>query len=180
MDEQTFRELLDPRGILRPGALAPPPLSAGYTVFAQPGTAALDVEALKARAARFFGAKLGLTVEKKYGFDMPTADAARIVLAADDGTAAGTRLCYGRPVERSDLDAAERGDPNATGMFLLAQRCPTLWIVSREMDDDRVALTIAAVMASILLGPILSPGGDELFGVKTARLKLEARAAPYR
>lgn len=74
-------------------------------------------------------------------------------------------------------------------MSLLAERCKMLWLVMIEgdagasapdPDADRVALTIAAILASSLLGPILSPNGDELFGVRTARLKLERRAQPYR
>jgi hypothetical protein len=55
-----------------------------------------------------------------------------------------------------------------------------VWLVVRESPDDRVALTLAAILASALLGPVLAPEGDELFGVRTARLKLEGRARPYR
>jgi hypothetical protein len=32
----------------------------------------------------------------------------------------------------------------------------------------------------VLLGPILSPDGKEVFGVRTARMKLEGKSAPYR
>ena len=76
-------------------------------------------------------------------------------------------------------------------MGLLARRCKTVWLIARGTSappstrdvnaspDDRVALLIAAVFASVLLGPILD--GDEIFGVRTARLKLERPAAtPYR
>jgi hypothetical protein len=55
-----------------------------------------------------------------------------------------------------------------------------VWLVARESEDDRVALTIAAILASSLLGPILTPAGDELIGVRSARMKLEGRARPYR
>ncbi|MBX3262788.1 MAG: hypothetical protein KF782_24125 [Labilithrix sp.] len=180
--EERFRELLDPGGVLRIGALASPERSAGYTVFAQRSDAALDVAALKAHAARFFDTKLGLTVDKAYRDAPPTTDAARIVLASDDGAASGTRLCFARPTAPADHAAAEAAErAQAThGMALLAHRCPTVWLVVRESDDDRVALTLAAILASALLGPILSPDGDELFGVRTARMKLEGRARPYR
>jgi hypothetical protein len=181
-DESSFRDLLDAHGILRPGALAPPDRSAAYTVFAQRSAAVIDVAAIKAQAARFFGAKLGLTVAKEYARGAPETDAARVVLSSEDGATAGTRLCYGRPSNADDVaaaDAAER-EQNTSGMALLAQRCPTVWLVLRETDDDRVALTIAAILASSFLGPILSPAGDELFGVRTARMKLEGRPRPYR
>ena len=182
LGEERFRELLDERGILRPGALASPERSASYTVFVQRNDAVLDVPALKQHASRFFGAKLGLTVDKKYGFDPPKTDAARIVLSTDDGTATGTRLCFGRRAIGLDHAAAEAAERlQAThGMALLAQRCPTVWLVVRETEDDRVALTIATILASSMFGPILSPDESELFGVRTGRMKLEGRASPYR
>lgn len=178
MDEAAFRELLDERGILRDGALRPPPRSGALTVFAQAPHPVLDVAALKHHATRFFAAKIGITVEKRYGAYPPETDAARVVLAAGD--AAGTRLCFGRRATDDDLGAAERADAGG-GMALLAQRCPTVWLVASEAatdQDDRVALTIAAIFASVMLGPILSH--DELFGVRTARSKLEGRPSPYR
>jgi hypothetical protein len=180
--EEAFRELLDDRGVLRPGALAPPDRSTAFTVFAQRSNAGLDAGALKAQAQRFFATRLGLTVDKSYGMEPPETDAARIVIASDDGQASGTRLCFGRPADADDHAAAEAAEraQNTSGMSLLAQRCRTVWLIARESDDDRVALTIAAILASSLLGPILTPAGDELIGVRSARMKLEGRARPYR
>ena len=182
LGEERFRELLDERGVLRPDALAPPDPSAAYTVFAQRSDAMLDVAALRNHAVRFFEAKLGLTVDKRYGHDAPQTDAARVVLATNDGSASGTRLCFGRRARGPDHAAAEAAErvQGSNGMALLAQRCGTVWLVVRESDDDRVALTIAAIFASSMLGPILGPEGDELFGVRTARMKLEGRPSPYR
>ncbi|MBX3222376.1 MAG: hypothetical protein KF795_17785 [Labilithrix sp.] len=182
LGEERFRELLDARGLLRPGALAPPERSAVFTVFAQRSDAALDIAALKTHASRFFDTKLGLTVAKSYVDAPPASDAARIVLASDDGAASGTRLCFGRPTDAADRAAAEAAEraQSTHGMALLAHRCPMVWLVVRESDDDRVALTLAAILASALLGPILAPAGDELFGVRTARMKLEGRPRPYR
>lgn len=180
VNEEEFRSLLDPNGLLRQGALRAPAPGAAFTVFSQAPYPVLDVGALKNQATRFFNAKLGLTVSKKYGAHPPAADAARVVVASDDGTAAGTRLCFGRRAFEADVAAAERADAGSNGMALLAQRCPTVWMVVFESEDDRVALLVATIFASVMLGPILSPSGDELFGVRTARLKLEGRASPYR
>jgi hypothetical protein len=181
-DEASFRALLDERGVLLPGALSPPDRSAAFTVFAQRGDAMLDLAAIKTQSTRFFEARLGLTVEKRYAHPPPETDAARVVLASNDGLTSGTRLCFARPATTDDHAAAEAAErrQGTTGMSLLAQRCPVVWLVTREADDDRVALTIAAIFASTLLGPILSPAGDELFGVRTARMKLEGRPSPYR
>jgi hypothetical protein len=182
LDEAAFRELLDDRGVLRPGALVAPPRDRAFTVFAQRPSAVLEMDALKQQAARFFSAKLGWSVDKRYQGDAPDTDAARIVIATDDGSTSGTRIVFGRPADGADVAAAEEAErtQNTTGMALLAQRCQTVWLVVVESADDRVALTIAAIFASSMLGPILQPDGKEVFGVRTARMKIEGRAAPYR
>jgi hypothetical protein len=44
--------------------------------------------------------------------------------------------------------------------------------VRAETPDDAVALRLAAIVAGVVLGPVLSPGGAALFGPKTARRTL--------
>lgn len=182
LTEEAFRELLDEGGVLRPGALAPVERARAWAVFAQRPDARLDVAALAHQAERFFATKIGLTVDKRYGDRAPDTDAVRVVVAGGDGTAAGTRLCFGRPALPADVAAAEAAEraQQTSGMALLAARCRTIWVIVPESDEDRTALLIAAIFASTMLGPILSPDGKELFGVRTARLKLEGRASPYR
>jgi hypothetical protein len=189
MKEEDLRALLDERGILRVGAFkgSRPDRSSGYAVFAQRPNVMLDLPALKNQAQRFFGAKIGLTVDKSYfGAQVPEEDIAHLIVSTDDGTANGTRLIYGRAADTSDHAAAESAErmQGTSGMALLAQRCATLWIVAIEsagVGGDRAALTIAAILASHFLGPILSPDGIELFGVRTARMKLEKLAGqPFR
>lgn len=182
MPEAAFRELLDERGIVRSGALSSPSLDRTYAVFSQRADAALDVEAIKGQAERFFASRVGLTVDKRYEEVAPETDAARVVIAGGDGTSSGTRLCYGRPVDAADLAAAEAAERamGTYGLALLAQRCKTIWLLVPEVEDDRAALTLAAIFASHMLGPIMSPGGQELYGVRGARLKLEGRPRPYR
>ncbi len=182
LTEEAFRALLDESGILRAGALASPARDRSYAVFAQRSDLRLDVDALKRQAEQFFATKLGLSVDKRYDDRAPYADAARVVIAGGDGTAAGTRLIYGRAVDTTDLVAAEEAERamGTYGLALLAQRCKTIWMVVPEVEEDRAALSIAAIFASSMLGPILGPGGKEIYGVRGARLKLEGRASPYR
>jgi hypothetical protein len=182
LTEEAFRELLDDRGVLRPGALSSPALDRCYAVFSQQPSARLDVDAIKRQAERFFAARVGLTVDKHYEDVLPETDAARVVIAGGDGTSSGTRLCYGRPIDSADLAAAEAAERamGTYGLALLAQRCKTIWLVVPEVEEDRAALTLAAIFASHMLGPIMSPGGQEIYGVRGARLKLEGRASPYR
>jgi hypothetical protein len=174
--EEDFRALLDERGILRPSALEPPPRSGAYTVFAQRRDARVEIELWERYAAQFFETRLGLTVPKRYDFDAPTVDAAHVVVLPPGGKE-GIRLCYGRPRAADDLRAAEDADMRAgsPGLGLLARRCTTVWLIEPRVQADRLALLLAAILASVVLGPILSPDERELFGVRTARAKLEVR-----
>jgi hypothetical protein len=176
LSEESFRALLDEDGLLREPApfRAVEQLEAGsYLVFAQAKDARIDAARWRDQAARFFGAKLGLTTEKRYRGEAPEVDAARVVVASDEGN--GTRLVYGRPRAPQDLGRAEAAEAKAGGGGLadLAARCDQTWLVEAEGEGDRVSLLLAAILASVCLGPIVSPSG-EIFGVRTARAKLEA------
>jgi hypothetical protein len=151
---------------------------AAYMIFAQRPDARVEIEAWSAHAERFFATRLGLTAEKRYApGEVPRTDAARFVIAPE-GEAPGIREASGRPCIEDDLTLAaatdERAGPGGTGLALLARRCQTVWLVERALDPDPLALRLAAILASIFLGPILDTRVPELFGVKTARAKLEA------
>lgn len=165
LTEEAFRALLDEHGLLREGALAAPDRDATFCVFAQRPNAVLDVPALRHNAQQFFDTKIGLSVEKHY-FATPHVDAARIV------TPAGKRLCFARPRGADDLAQAEQAEraSRGHGLALLAKRCPTVFLIeAHEGETDRVALGIAAIFASVFLGPILCPGGERIVGVRGAR-----------
>lgn len=187
LSEETFRSLLDDHGTLRPSALRSFPVpdrDACFAVFSQDRDARLATSALKQNATRFFGAKIGATVDKSY-VGAIDVDAARIVIATEDATTSGTRLCFGRPVTLADREAADEAEraQGTNGLADLARRCRMLWLIVPETHDDRVALTLAAVFATVMLGPILrvtSDRGAEIFGVRTARTKLEHTQTPYR
>ena len=148
-----------------------------FTVFAQRRDARCEAEAWERNASQFFATRVGLTVAKHYGRGgnaAPLVDAARVVIAPADGPP-GTRFCFARPRDDADFDAAEAADIRAgsPGLALLARRCPYVWLVVPEGEGDRLALLCAAIVASVVLGPILSPDQAQLFGVRTARAKLE-------
>lgn len=181
LTEDAFRELLDAKGILRPGAMAAPSPDGGWSVFAQSPDVRLDMETIQRHGVQFFATKLGLTTDKQYDV-VPEVDVARFVVFGVDAGAAGTRLCYGRAVEKADVIRAEEAERTigTYGLALLAQRCKTLWLVVQESHEDRVALTLAVILASTLLGPIVSPDGREILGVRSGRRKLEGAKSPYR
>jgi hypothetical protein len=178
--EENFRALLDDRGILRPGALVAPEPSNAFTVFAQRKDSRLEADLWRRHASQFFATRIDFPVLKQYLFDPPASDAAEVTIASPTRPEA-KRLCFARPRTDDDLLVAEDLDRRAgsNGLGLLARRCPTVWLVCIEEETDDAALQIAAIVASVVLGPIVSPGGTELFGVRTARSKLEFRI-PYR
>jgi len=139
-----------------------------YVVFSLSPEARVDVAAWGAHAVRFFATRLTLAGD---------ADAAEIAIAiAPPGPAApGVRRIAWRARRHEDLAAAEESEARAGGGGLasLARRCQTVWLVERADDDDVLALRLAAILASVHLGPVLDVRGPELFGVKTARAKLE-------
>jgi hypothetical protein len=142
-----------------------------YVVFSLSPEARVDVPAWDAHALRFFATRLQLAGD---------ADAAEIAIAitAPRTTAPDERRIAWRARRHEDLVAAEEAEVRAGGGGLasLARRCPTVWLVERAGDDDALALRLAAILASVHLGPVLDVRGPELFGVKTARAKLERLA----
>ena len=182
MNEETFRGLVDANGFLKaPGELATLGLAPAFMVFAQRDDARLEIHFWQQHARRFFDTELGLTIDKAYDrLDaMPSVDAARIVVSSPKNAIEATVLCAARPSTPADLVLAESIEARHgyTGLSMLAKRCKTVWLISAA-PSDRASLLLSAIVASVVLGPIVSPAHDELYGVKTARLKLESRPAP--
>jgi len=60
------------------------------------------------------------------------------------------------------------------GMSQLAERCPSAWELEPEAGTPLAGeLVVAALLASIALGPILPEDGSGLFGVRTAMQRAE-------
>lgn len=143
-------------------------------VFAQRSDARFDLHLISGQARRFFATELGLTADTSYGDVPPVVDQVHVVVAGPAGNS-GVRHCAARPVTAEDREKAAFAEMRVTytGLSGLANRCGYVWLVATDGPDDRAALLVAAILASVFLGPILSPDARELFGVKTARLKLE-------
>jgi hypothetical protein len=152
---------------------AEPGFRKSYVVFAQRDELTTDVVAWNAHATRFFATRIGLAAELD-----PSRGEASFVVAPDRGPP-GVRRARGRPCTTEDHARAELADLRVgpTGLALLARRCRSVWTVERVEDGDRLALLFAAILASVLLGPILDEEARDLFGVKTARAKLEREGA---
>jgi hypothetical protein len=149
---------------------SPPDLARTFLVFSQ-SAGAVDIDTWSAHASRFFSTRIG--------FASAAPDDLSFVIAPEGGATAGVRAAHVRPAEPPDLALAQTAEHKAAadggrggGLALLAERCGSVWLVERREAADVLSLTLAAILASILLGPIVDPTVPEIFGVKTAREKI--------
>lgn len=169
-------DLYDADGILRETERARATPAHAYLVFVQRFDARFAVPELEAQAARFFSTKLGLMAPKRARAAPPLVDHARFAVAMGEDARAEVRAVLLRAAGPADHTLAltlenERG---ATGLGGLARRCQYVAEIERLAADDRAALLLAAIFASTHLGPIVDVEGRDLFGVKTARVRLAA------
>jgi hypothetical protein len=156
--------------------VTPPSPENALFVFAQRTDARIDIDTWNAHATRFFATRIGLTADKRYADgEAPSHTDTVSFVVAPDGEPPGVRTAIARPCEPGDYAIAEAIEAKGgyTGLSLLARRCAMAWMVVRDGREDRTALRLAAILASVLLGPILDASAEELFGVKTARAKLD-------
>jgi hypothetical protein len=162
------------RSLRQGGLLTHVPVTAGdpfsresaFVVFAQSAGRSIDVDAWNAHASRFFATRIGLAEDRA---SQPVA-----LVVAPDGEVPGIRRVLARPRDAEDLALAEAADAAMTGLALLARRCGSIWLVERAAEPDRLALRLAIVLSSVMLGPVLDSRVPEIFGVKTGRAKLDA------
>ncbi len=190
-DEQWFRDLLDPDGVLLPEANLGLDDAASFRVFSQDSGTKIRSAKWGEFARRFTDTRLGITTDKRYGARDIVRDAARVVLAREGMNT--TLLVLVRPATDSDVAAAEAGERAAGtyGLAALAKRCKTIFVVEAHGGGvtapgggpDRAALLLSAILAGTELGPIVYPGAADLVGFKTAWTRFSATApgdAPYR
>jgi hypothetical protein len=138
-----------------------------YVVFSSSDDPRLDVSNWNTQAERFFASHLDHLGRTGPG-------EARIFITPPRDEPGGERVLSTRPRSDADMALAEEAERRAGGggLVLLARRCRTVWLVRRDEEEDRLALRLAMILASVMLGPVLDARGPELFGVKTARAKL--------
>ena len=162
---------LDADGLLPPSLFDSLASGPAYLVFAQLRDARIDVTQWDRHAAQFFASSVQLTRPKRYGAAPPVSDAAHVVVTRRNA-APVLRTVFVRARTDDDLRAAERAQGGG-GLALLAKRCKTVLLVPVVDPVDADTLFLTALLASVLLGPILSPDRTGLFGARTARAELD-------
>jgi hypothetical protein len=143
-----------------------------YLVFSQ--STALDEHALVRQARAFFSADLAFTRRHHHADGTVAFD---VTLSGPCAPAAFALDL--RPTTPGDLDAADHAEiaGRAGGMALLARRCPVVVTITEAPGTpERALLTLCALLASALLGPVMPPDHSTLFGVRGARERAEKSA----
>jgi hypothetical protein len=161
-------------------ALGAWPVDGCTSLLAPTPSSAFAVERWDHQARRFFGCEFTTSPAKRYEAGWPVLDRGFLELrrAGHDVTSrveVRTFPAAREPalVARAAMAAAAMG---GAGFDVLVRRTQRLWQLRAEaplLDEDAEELA-AAVLASVMLGPILARDGA-LFGVKTARERLERR-----
>lgn len=162
------------------------PIHSAYTIFSPDAQARIDIAQLANKARTFFATALEIDPVKAYPDEQtPDADVVHMDLSPlGKRDVAPTRvLVVTWPLGR-DLAIREVGNAAAqaiggAGMDALVARAKRIWQVSCNVvhgDDQQAPLRAAAILASVLLGPIVPPEGNTIYGVKGARERLERAA----
>lgn len=163
------------------------PVDAAFTLFSPDVSARIDIAQLAHKARTFFATALEIDPVKAYPDGRtPESDALHIEIKPLGKTILAPILAPTRvfvvtfPLERERHfreigDAAARAIGGA-GMDALVARTHRIWQVSNTVesgDDVWAPLRIAAILAAVLLAPIVPPEGNTIYGVKGARERIE-------
>ena len=157
------------------GTVEPEPASQCHSILAPDASSMIAGERLRHQAHKFFGLDLRLETPKLYpGGGWPSTDRAVFCVGRlrhpDKRQVAITTLPLSSAPELR-RQATEVGARVGAGLDVLVARATRLWQIPGPVDDP-FALALATVFASVLLGPVLPPSVDTVFGVKTARQRL--------
>jgi hypothetical protein len=175
------------------GAIALLATSEAWTLLSPEPDARVDAARWAHQAIVHFGALFRVVQDKRYpAATMPLADRAHIDVTPR-GAASATRVrVVTVPVDRApEALAAARAGARAiggAGFDAILPRTRRVWQAAERLvapvpgeaegADARAPLLVAAVIASVLLAPIVPPEGGTIFGVKGARERLAARGLP--
>ena len=142
-----------------------------YLVFSQQSLTSLDVARLVQHAKRFFGLGFEVRECRREG------ETGELVMVVTGGSGAVGPPLHARvrACAEGDYEAAERAERagSAGGMAALARRCRFVWELEPGAAAEVEVCRLCAILASVLLGPVMPPDGSTLFGVRGARERAE-------
>jgi hypothetical protein len=164
------------------GAVALLPTAAAWTLLSPEPEARVDAARWVHQAKTFFRAHLEIPEPKRYpSGTLPLADQVEVAISRGEGTALTRVLVVTVPMDRApEAMAAGAAGVRAiggAGFDALLARTRRVWQVRAEVDeggDPCAPLAVTAVLASLLLAPVVPPGGGTIFGVKGTRERLTA------
>jgi len=162
-------------------AMRPLPTAEAFTVLSPEAAPLVDSARWAHQARTFLDARVD--VIGVMGSTLPDIATVEVDVGALAGPASRIAVRTFPISEASELvAAAERGVSaiGGAGFDALVARAKRVWQVPRDVSGDpRAPLVLAAVLASVLLGPIVPPDEVTIFGVKGARTRLQARGWPH-
>jgi hypothetical protein len=145
-------------------------------VFSQQPDLVAALPKLLAHARRFFAAELNvLSASSPTRTDVVVAEAL-VELESARYPGRGKFRIESKATGSDDRFAAEVAEARgkAAGMAELAARCQALWVIHPEGEITGTAeLQLAALLASVALGPVLPVDESTLFGVRGAMERAE-------
>jgi len=158
----------------------PLPISTAYTLLSPDPSSRIDIALWANKARVFFNASLELVHQKAYPKgETPEADSALFEIRRGKTSPPAKVELITLPLQAAPeaLAAAEAGARaiGGAGMDALVARAKRAWQIQNTPIEGQIAnsaLLLAAIVASVLLAPIVPPGGGTIFGVKGARERL--------
>lgn len=162
------------------GPVEPLPVARAYTLLAKEPSSRMDLALWAHKARTFFRTEIELHPPKAYpNGDAPDGDAAEVEVRLEKRNPS-TRVWLITVPIASAPEALAAGEAGAraiggAGMDVLVARARRAWQIAEaapQGGDPSGPLVLAAILASVMLAPIVPPGGGTIFGVKGARERL--------
>ena len=163
-------------GILKP--LAP---GEAWSLLAPEASPRVEAERWAHQAETFFRTKVAVVQAKRYPSGaLPMTDALSVDVSRKGDQQATRVLVITVPIDRAP-DVRERAALGVqaiggAGFDALTAKAKRVWQVEAKPGDGgdpRASLALAAVLALVLLAPVVPPEEVSIFGVKGARQRLE-------
>ena len=165
------------------GAVKPIAPGEAWSLLAPDASSRVEAERWAHQAETFFRSTIKVVQAKRYPSGaLPMTDAVYVDVSPKGEGHATRVLVITVPIDRAP-DVREQAALGVqaiggAGFDALVAKAKRVWQVAAKPEDGgdpRASLALAAVLALVLLAPVVPPEEVSIFGVKGARQRLEAR-----